>query len=681
MEKLASRIAIALVACACTGGGLVAPAASADVYAYANGCYALQDVNTGRYVVRDSLGYAPSATATSGATPFFLKATALGRYMLYGPDGRMPSAGLLGGVAPTQSPGAAADWAVTDGGTALRLTSVSSAKHLGVGVLGRVTQVSSTTPRWAFVPRSGCAEFPEIEVNVTGVPFEGESPDAPVRGFLDDHIHLGGFQFLGGRFHCGRPWSPYGVTVAMRDCLDHFPNGAGAVVENFFATGTPVGTHSTDGWPSFAGWPRDESLTHEGTYWKWIERAWRSGLRIMVNDLVENRALCEIYPLKQNSCNEMASAYKQAEDMHALVDYIDAQFGGPGKGFLRIVDDPAEARAVVNDGKLAMVLGIEVSEVLNCGQFNGTPNCTTAQIDAELDQLHGIGVRSLFPVHKFDNALGGTHFDSGTTGVLVNVGNKYATGRFWTAEHCPGETDHDNEPTNITGEHAALVYTLFGPLLTQPLLEGQLPVYPPAPLCNPKGLTPLGEHLIRAMMDRGMIVETDHLSVKARRQVLTILEETDYPGLISSHSWGDAGSQQRLQALGGLIGPISSQANAFVQEWAAARANHNPDFFFGLGFGSDINGLHSQPIPRPDAAQNPVQYPFTSFDGGSVIDRQRSGTRVYDVNVDGVDHYGLYPDWIEDLRQVGGQQIVDDLANGAEAYLQLWERTEAAAGS
>ena len=65
--------------------------------------------------------------------------------------------------------------------------------------------------------------------------------------------------------------------------------------------------------------------------------------------------------------------------------------------------------------------------------------------------------------------------------------------------------------------------------------------------------------------------------------------------------------------------------------------------------------------------------------GGSTIHQQVSGSRIYDVNTHGVDHYGLYPDWIEDLRQVGGDQIVDDLANGAEAYLQLWERAEAAA--
>jgi hypothetical protein len=74
-----------------------------------------------------------------------------------------------------------------------------------------------------------------------------------------------------------------------------------------------------------------------------------------------------------------------------------------------------------------------------------------------------------------------------------------------------------------------------------------------------------------------------------------------------------------------------------------------------------------------------VKYPFRSFDGASTIHKQRSGTRTWDINTDGVDHYGLYPDWIEDLRQVAGGQIVEDMANGAEAYLQLWARAEAAA--
>ena len=39
---------------------------------------------------------------------------------------------------------------------------------------------------------------------------------------------------------------------------------------------------------------------------------------------------------------------------------------------------------------------------------------------------------------------------------------------------------------------------------------------------------------------------------------------------------------------------------------------------------------------------------------------------------------GLFPDWIEDLRKVAGPQVVADMANGAEAYLQMWARADTA---
>ena len=657
------------------GALVAAPTAHAvDVHQYANGCYALRDAATGRSVVRDSLGY---LTSTTNATPFRMQATALGRYLLYGPDGNMPQADAIGTVSATTAPGPPADWKVVDGGTTVTLQSFETGMSLSVNALGRLTQ--GTAAHWTLVKTTGCASFPEVEVNVTGTPFKGSSPTAKVRGFIDDHIHLGAFEFLGGRFHCGRPWSPYGVTVALRDCADHYPNGAGAVAENFFAGGSPVGTHSPEGWPSFAGWPRHESLTHEGTYWKWIERAWRGGLRIMVNDLVENRALCDLYPLKRNSCNEMQSAFKQAEDMHQLQDYIDAQFGGPGKGFFRLVSSPQEARKVINQGKLAVVLGVEESGVLDCEEFNDQPKCDKAQIDRELDQLYAAGVRSLFPVHKFDNALGGTKFDSGATGVLVNTGNKWVTGKFWSADHCD-DPDHDNQPTPIGDDEATTIYSLLDPVLTQPLLQGQLPVYPPSPVCNPRGLTDLGRYVIQGMMKRGMIIETDHMSMKTRRDTLALIEAAHYPGVISSHSWGDPGSQKRIEKLGGLVGPIANVSTDFADQWRFARANRNTKFFFGTPFGSDINGLHAQPVPRPGASANPVEYPFRSFDGGSLIYQQHAGTRVYDLNTDGVAQYGLYPDWIEDIRLVAGQQAIDDLANGAEAYLQLWQRAQSAAG-
>jgi hypothetical protein len=34
----------------------------------------------------------------------------------------------------------------------------------------------------------------------------------------------------------------------------------------------------------------------------------------------------------------------------------------------------------------------------------------------------------------------------------------------------------------------------------------------------------------------------------------------------------------------------------------------------------------------------------------------------------------MIPDWLEDLRRVGGKDLTEDLFNGAEGYLQMWER-------
>jgi hypothetical protein len=102
----------------------------------------------------------------------------------------------------------------------------------------------------------------------------------------------------------------------------------------------------------------------------------------------------------------------------------------------------------------------------------------------------------------------------------------------------------------------------------------------------------------------------------------------------------------------------------------------DPRFYFGFGWGADMNGFGHQGNPRGADAPNPVTYPFKSFDGKQTIDKQKSGERVYDINVDGVAHYGLYPDWLEDLRKLAGNGIVDDMARGPEAYLQMWERAD-----
>jgi hypothetical protein len=139
-------------------------------YALVHGCYSLRAAN---------------GQAVDGG-PFRMQATDLGRYMLYGkagnflgPDGQMIS-----------EPGPAADFAVDD---------ATPGVYTLTGENGRLGDT------FTFVPAEGCAVFPEAELDATGTPGKGATPYSATRGLIDAHMHMMGFEFIGGDLHCGRP--------------------------------------------------------------------------------------------------------------------------------------------------------------------------------------------------------------------------------------------------------------------------------------------------------------------------------------------------------------------------------------------------------------------------------------------------------------------------------------------
>ncbi len=174
------------------------------------------------------------------------------------------------------------------------------------------------------------------------------------------------------------------------------------------------------------------------------------------------------------------------------------------------------------------------------------------------------------------------------------------------------------------------------------------------------------------MIDNHLLVEVDHMSVKARDATLKILADRGYSGVLSGHEWSDKHNYKQILALGGMVGGRADNVENFADDWATYRQVRSPDYFFGWGFGPDANGLGSLPSPSQDA--NPVTYPFTSYRGDVTLDRQVSGRRTFDVNTDGTAHYGLIPDWVEDLRLDAGDAIARDMFRGSEAYLETWER-------
>lgn len=513
---------------------------------------------------------------------------------------------------------------------------------------------------------------PDSQVNAVGEPFRGVTASGEVRGYIDAHTHMFSNLGFGGNIVCGKTYSTVGVDAALKDCPAHYPDGKGALVENLTDPakgGDLFATHDPDGWPNFADWPTYSSLTHQQMYYKWVERAWRGGQRIMVNHLVSNTGLCSINgivnPPNTYPCDDMDAVRREAAETYKLQDFIDAQFGGPGKGWFRVVTSPEQAREVVAAGKLAVVLGVEVSEPFGCKQNLGIPGCSKSDIDRGLDELYGLGVRTMFLCHKFDNALCGVRYDSGTTGIIVNLGQFITTGTWWNPRTCQAGETPDN-----TVEGGVLA-----PELSASFPLAVLPIYPKGPHCNPRGLTDLGEYAVKGMIKRGMVIELDHMSAKAADRAFDLVEEAGYPGLVSSHSWMSEDYMDRLYRSGGFVAQYGHTAAQFVGDWARTKPIRD-QYGVGYGYGMDMNGFGGTPAPRLVSGAPPVTYPFTSFDGGTSLTRQISGNRVWDYNTDGVAHYGMIPDWIEDLRGLGGAALINDLARGAQSYLTTWSAAD-----
>jgi microsomal dipeptidase-like Zn-dependent dipeptidase len=446
------------------------------------------------------------------------------------------------------------------------------------------------------------------------------------QGVADAHLHITANLRAGGAVISGEPFHPDGIAAALgRDAEVHGPDGSLDVTGNLLRSGNPAGTHDTQGWPAFTGWPKHDTYTHQQVYVRWLKRAWRGGLRLAVSQTVEDEPLCNIEPLHTHSCDETETAELQVAQLRALERHV----AGRG-GWLKLVYGPRQARRVIERGKLAVLIGFESSGLFGCDQRFGMAGCDRAQIDAGIAHLRRLGIRSVFVAHWVDNALGGAAIEPGDKGTFIS-GMQVA---------------HDGYP----------------------FMTGPCPSPEQGEACNTRGLTELGAYAARRLMDANMIIEADHLSEVARQQLLEIAERRDYP-LVSSHThtggiW-TRNELDRLFALGGI-------ATARLED-APKLARDIVGFGRVVALGSDTGGFNALPGP----GQPQLDYPFVL--GGVTLDRQRTGERVFDLNRDGMAHYGLLPDLLADARtQPRGRRAWRVLMQSAPAYVRMWRRTGAA---
>ena len=614
----------------------------------ANRCFALRSVGRGRFVAASGASaYRATKKRLRGAGRFYLKPTDLGTYMVYDRGGKLMTASGSSGVGRTGTPGPPAEWRpLRRGARAFAIRSTAQRRDLAATRNGGLMLVPAGSggraSRFAFVRSRGCKAFPEAQVGARGKTFKGTRRDGTVFGFADMHLHITADMRAGGNVIYGETYDRFGINQALgHDDRAHGPDGSLVATGNLLRHGSPAGTHDTHGWPTFAGWPVHDTYTHQQTYYVWLKRMWEAGERLVVAQTVEDEPLCKLEPLRTHSCDETATVKLQIARLRGLQRYVDAQSGGAGRGWFRLVYSPQQARRVIERGKLAVLIGMESSDALGCSEVAGLPQCTRAEIDSRLDDLYRLGLRSIFIAHWVDNAFAGAALQSGATGQFISAMQVEETGQPFATGHCAGADEADGT-------------------------------------CNSKGLTDLGRYLVGRLIAKHMLIEADHLSQKARASVLAIAEANHYP-LVSSHTgtggqW-TAAQLRRLYALGGLASARPATAPELARTIFRFKGYVSPGHYFCVGLGSDTGGFNATPGPRSDARAHPLRYPFASYDRKVRFVRERSGRRVFDLNTDGVAHYGLFADLLGDIqRQPSTRGALRPLFHSAEAYLQTWQR-------
>jgi hypothetical protein len=275
----------------------------------------------------------------------------------------------------------------------------------------------------------------------------------------------------------------------------------------------------------------------------------------------------------------------------------------------------------------------------------------------------------MFVAHWTDNALAGAALEGGDKGTFISALNIEQTGQPFSTGPCPHPEQGEvvGPPAPLPGASQSVS---GAPPVTAAGASGQRQ-------CNTRGLTDLGEYAVRRLMDNHMLIEVDHLSEYARDRVLAIAAERRYP-LVSSHT-GTGGlwvpeELQQLYKLGGF-------ATARIDDAPALASNillFKRYAATGVGIGTDTGGFNALPGPAADAGAHPLRYPFRSFDRRVRFSRERTGTRAFDVNRDGVAHYGLLPDLLANVqRQPRGARAMSLLFHSADAYLRTWRLTGA----
>ena len=451
---------------------------------------------------------------------------------------------------------------------------------------------------------------------------------------------------------------------------------------------SPSWDHEHSGWPDFPAWPTWHDRLHQQVRVEMLERAWQGGLRLIVALPVHNHTLAV-------ACQTRGPYdYKSATD--AQIAAIKEMIAG--QSFMELALSPSDVRQIIGNGKLAVVIGVEVDYI---GNFYGgfQPDPADSDIRAEINRLFASGVRYFFPVHVLDNVFGGAALYE----MAFNTANRFEFGAFYAPEAAPASSQitWTFDPAE-TFWGKSLDIANFWESIDLGFDPQSYPAPPPTTTGhrNSRGLQDRGQVALDALMRQGAMIDIDHMSEQTVQGTLDYTKPVNYPLFAGHGVIRSGGGSERAHLInvvleilnrGGVFGVgIKAGLSSLQQTMELIRFKQLTMFKTqpgGIALGSDCSGMEQLPSERPGSVDAPsIVYRDAPGAPVDALERCQFGTRKEDINTFGFSHIGMYPDFIEDgissgfLTKLDTQTLVGlqksqikELFNAPEAVASAWE--------
>jgi microsomal dipeptidase-like Zn-dependent dipeptidase len=455
----------------------------------------------------------------------------------------------------------------------------------------------------------------------------------PIKGYADLHVHMFANNGFAGAWFTGDP------TAETREEMFKYcaPGEKWPWLKEVIAKISPYVSsflYRNHCVPQKVSFPQWNDLAHQQVWKGHLNEAHARGLKLMVLSAVHSYVLCRILPDSRKditTCEDRPNVLRQLRAANKFIQNQD---------WVEVAKNPQQARNIINNGKLAVVLSVETSNIFDGDDWK-----------EEFQDYWDAGARTLQIVHQFDNKMAGAAIHKPPLKLAQYIRNKMRYDKFEGFD----TTTHKYK-------------TDFG---TREVEK------------NNKGLSASGAEVITEMMDRGMAIDFAHMSEKTMDDALKLLMERNYPFYISHGHLRDvmkgglgrfekSSGKPILRQLTNVNGVFGLRTITYGTHTNDSEIPNNCDgtsmsfaqmvsfaneFGLRIAYGSDFNGFIGQSRPR-----------FSKNCPAQVVEGLG---REFDKT--GLGRVDQLQDLHEDIQNLGVD--VSSLDNSAEYFIDVWERS------